>query len=87
MKKVSSTFFILAALILAPVYLARAQKPTSIPRMGVLFLGAPPNANLEAFIQGLRELGYIEGKNIVITIDLRRVRQSVYRNSPRNWSD
>jgi len=66
MKKVSSTFFILAALILAPVYLARAQKPTSIPRMGVLFLGAPPNANLEAFIQGLRELGYIEGKNIVI---------------------
>ena len=66
MKKRASTLFILATLILAPVYLAHAQKQTTIPRMGVLLLGAPPNANLDAFIQGLRELGYIEGKNILI---------------------
>ena len=66
MKKGASTLFILATLILAPVYLAYAQKQATIPRMGVLLLGAPPNANLDAFIQGLRELGYIEGKNILI---------------------
>ncbi len=66
MKKGASTLFILATLILAPVYLAYAQKQSTIPRMGVLLLGAPPNANLDAFIQGLRELGYIEGKNILV---------------------
>jgi putative tryptophan/tyrosine transport system substrate-binding protein len=47
---------------------AEAQQPTKIPRIG--FLGAPPlsamAARTEAFRQGLRELGYMEGKNIVI---------------------
>jgi putative tryptophan/tyrosine transport system substrate-binding protein len=66
MKKGTSTLFILATLILAPVYWANAQKQATIPRIGVLYLGAPPNANLDAFIQGLRELSYIEGKNILI---------------------
>ncbi len=66
MKKVTSTLFILAALLFAPLYLAHAQKQATMPRIGVLLLGAPPNANLDAFIEGLRELGYIEGKNILI---------------------
>jgi putative ABC transport system substrate-binding protein len=65
MKKVTSTLLILATLILALVYLAHAQKETT-RRIGVLYLGAPPNANLDAFIQGLRELRYVEGKNILI---------------------
>jgi putative ABC transport system substrate-binding protein len=65
MKK-ASILFILAILILAPVYLAQAQKQAAIPRIGVLLLGARPNANLDAFIQGLRELAYVEGKNIFI---------------------
>jgi hypothetical protein len=42
MKKGISTLFILATLILAPVYLAYAQKQATIPRMGVLLLRAPP---------------------------------------------
>src|SRR5438128_1814480 len=66
MKKGTFTLFILATLILAPVDLTRAQKQVSVPRIGVLLLGAPPNANLDAFIQRLRELGNIEGKNILI---------------------
>src|SRR5947199_4003325 len=66
MKKRASTLFILATLILAPVYLAYAQKKETTRRIGVLYLGAPPNANLDAFIQGLRELRYIEGKNILV---------------------
>jgi len=66
MKKGTSTLLILATLILAPVYLAQAQKAAATPRIGVLYLGAPPNANLDAFIQGLRELRYVEGKNILI---------------------
>jgi ABC-type uncharacterized transport system substrate-binding protein len=66
MKKGIFTLFILAALILDPVYPAKAQKQASILRIGVLLLGASPNANLDVFIQELRELGHIEGKNILI---------------------
>ena len=47
---------------------AQAQQPTKIPRIGYLTtpsLSANP-ARIEAFRQGLRELGYVEGKNIVI---------------------
>jgi hypothetical protein len=66
MKKVTSTLLILAALLFAPVYPAHAQKQATTPRIGVLYLGAAPNANVDAFIQGLHELRYVEGKNISI---------------------
>ena len=47
---------------------ATAQQPTKIPRIGFLItapLSAIP-ARTEAFRQGLRELRYVEGENIVI---------------------
>jgi len=44
---------------------AQAQQPANIPRIG--YLGSTSvSARTEAFRQGLRELGYVEGKNIVI---------------------
>jgi putative ABC transport system substrate-binding protein len=47
---------------------ATAQQPTKIPRIGFLSAASPSAivARAEAFRQGLRELGYVEGKNIVI---------------------
>jgi putative ABC transport system substrate-binding protein len=47
---------------------AEAQQPGKIPRIGFLGLTSPSAnaARIEAFRQGLRELGYVEGKNIVI---------------------
>ncbi len=47
---------------------AQAQQPTKIPRIGYLDALSPSTspARIEAFRQGLRELGYVEGKNIVI---------------------
>ncbi|HSX81809.1 MAG TPA: ABC transporter substrate-binding protein, partial [Candidatus Saccharimonadia bacterium] len=47
---------------------AEAQQATQVHRIGRLSSGSPtePNPALEAFRQGLRELGYIEGQNIVI---------------------
>jgi putative ABC transport system substrate-binding protein len=47
---------------------ATAQQPTKIPRIGFLFALSPSvvSARIEAFRQGLRDLGYVEGKNIVI---------------------
>jgi hypothetical protein len=41
---------------------AEAQQSTKIPRIGYLAAGSPPPDI--AFLQGLRELGYVEGKNI-----------------------
>lgn len=70
MKKGTATlFFILAILTLAPIYLAHAQKQAMIPRIGVLRAGAPsPHGFPDVFLQSLRDLGYVEGKNILIEI-------------------
>ncbi len=43
-----------------------AQQPVKTPRIGLLFLLSGPNPNVDAFRQGLRELGWIEGHNIAI---------------------
>jgi len=45
-----------------------AQQPTKIPRIGYLDGGFPSTnaARIDAFRQGLREHGYVEGKNIVV---------------------
>jgi putative tryptophan/tyrosine transport system substrate-binding protein len=58
----------LLTIFLLTVSLAQAQQPTKIPRIGYLD-GAFPSTNasrIDAFRHGLRELGYVEGKNIVI---------------------
>jgi putative tryptophan/tyrosine transport system substrate-binding protein len=46
--------------------LAAAQQPAKNPRIGFLFVGSKDQPHLESFHQGLRELGYVEGKNISI---------------------
>lgn len=52
-------------LLLAPVA-ADAQQAGRVPRIGVLRPGVPPDPYVEFFRQGLRDLGYLEGKNIVV---------------------
>jgi putative ABC transport system substrate-binding protein len=48
---------------------AHAQKQTTIPRIGILRAGAPAkDGGSDAFLQGLRALGYVEGKNILFEI-------------------
>jgi putative tryptophan/tyrosine transport system substrate-binding protein len=58
----------LLAVFLATFSLAEAQQATKVPRIGFLSAGAPStiSTRTQAFRQGLRELGYVEGKNIVI---------------------
>jgi putative ABC transport system substrate-binding protein len=43
-----------------------AQQSGKIARIGILRSGSPPDANIEGFRQGLRDLGYIEGQNVVL---------------------
>ena len=67
MKRFIGLFVIF--LTLAPCgAVALAQQPAKIPRIGFLSATSPSNVptRLEAFRQGLRDLGYVEGKNIVI---------------------
>ena len=44
-----------------------AQPPRRTVRVGILNAGAAQDARVEAFRDGLRELGYVEGQNLVIT--------------------
>jgi putative ABC transport system substrate-binding protein len=46
---------------------AGAQPPAKIPKVGLLLPYSPgPDPRIEAFRQGLRELGYLEGRSIVV---------------------
>jgi len=53
----------LCAMLFALSFPAQAQQPTKVPRIGYL---APRSAVPKEFKQGLRDLGYVEGENIVI---------------------
>ena len=63
-KKVYA-LLVVAATVLSSLHLAHAQNQASTPRMGILS-GGERNANLDLFLQRLRELGHYEGKNIEI---------------------
>src|SRR6185369_1575356 len=57
------------ALILALNFAANAQQPTKIPRIGYVSGSGDrkaPGPLVEAFRQGLRDRGYVEGKNILV---------------------
>ena len=45
---------------------ANGQAPKNVGRVGILFVGGKDQPHLSAFKDGLRERGYIEGKNIVL---------------------
>ena len=42
------------------------QQPKKVPQIGILRAGSAPDPLVEAFRQGLRDLGYVEGKSIAI---------------------
>ena len=66
MKNILSILLVIA--VMGVGAMAQAQQPTKVPRIGFLTAGSPSTipARIEAFRQGLRELGYVEDKNIVI---------------------
>jgi hypothetical protein len=65
MRLIGLAVVLTVGLVLAPLA-AEAQSAGNARRIG--YLGPPPSTGglLEAFQQGLRELGYIEGRNIII---------------------
>ena len=67
MKK-KITVLTLSAMLFALCHPVEAQQPARIHRIGILspVSGSVFSARVEAFRQRLRELGYVEGKNILI---------------------
>jgi putative ABC transport system substrate-binding protein len=66
---IKAVVVLLFTLALASVHLAQAQQPKKVPRVGyVSGTGdlSNPGPYVEALRQGLRDLGYIDGKNILI---------------------
>jgi putative ABC transport system substrate-binding protein len=55
---------LVGVMLLALSFPARAQQPKKIPRIGILAMVPAPHH--DAFQQALRDLGYIDGENIVI---------------------
>jgi putative ABC transport system substrate-binding protein len=68
MKRVAVPSILVAVTLLAVGVIADAQQPAKVPRIGFL-VGASPSSyagRTEALLRGLSELGYVEGKSIVI---------------------
>jgi putative ABC transport system substrate-binding protein len=68
MKKAAILSILVAVVLLALGVIAEAQQPQKVSRIGFLNALFPTTnpARIEAFRQGLRDIGYVEGKNIVI---------------------
>jgi ABC-type uncharacterized transport system substrate-binding protein len=71
MKKLVLSSLLAATLAFVLGFAAEAQQPKKLYRIGILFVGSSSfyATWIDVFRQGLKELGYIEGKNI--TIDYR----------------
>jgi len=70
-----------AGIIMAFACHADAQPRGKIPHVGILLPSAPStaaDANLEAFRQGLRDLGYVEGRNIILEYRWAENREDQY---------
>jgi hypothetical protein len=58
--------FFIGAILSGCVVTAFAQTTKKIPRVGYLSASSYRENNGDAFRQGLRELGYVEGKNMIV---------------------
>ena len=73
MRRHSIIFATFGALLLAPVWAFAQQAPAKIPQVGILSLADSDKTPIfDAFRQGLRELGWVEGRNITLEIRLAR---------------
>jgi len=73
MRRHSIIFATFGALLLAPVWAFAQQAPAKIPQVGILSLAdSDKTAIFDAFRQGLRELGWVEGRNINLEFRLGR---------------
>ena len=70
MKKAAVPLILVAVVLLTVAVIAEAQQPKKVPRIGILTPGpvSPRLHFFEAFRHGLRDLGYVDGQNIIVEI-------------------
>jgi hypothetical protein len=77
-----------ASFICAPL-MAVAQPQGKVWRLGFLALNSrPPSLDADpfgAFVRVMRELGYLEGKNLAMDCDLPPAAPSAWPQWPRSW--
>jgi putative ABC transport system substrate-binding protein len=68
LKKSDFLSILFVVLLLAVGVITEAQQPPKMPRIGFLIATSPSalSARTDAFRQGLREVGYVEGENIIV---------------------
>src|SRR5262245_9236649 len=76
------TVLTLCAMLFALRVSAEAQQPKKVPRIGYVSGSSPVTSDprFDALRQGLRDLGYIEGKNILIEYRYAEGRQDPIPN-------
>jgi len=66
MRLIGLAVVLAVSLVLAPL-VVEAQQTGKIARLGVLLFGTPAtDPNLASFLSGLRDLGYVEGRNLAL---------------------
>jgi putative ABC transport system substrate-binding protein len=67
MKKAAARLILVALILLSVAVMAEAQQPKKVPRIGFLFNTSAADfaSRIDVLRQGLRELGYVEGKTIL----------------------
>jgi putative ABC transport system substrate-binding protein len=80
---------LLCAMLFAFSFYAEAQQATKIPRIGVLNASSAASmaSRIELFRQGLRDLGYIEGQNLIVEYRYADGKLNRYRTLRLNWHD
>ena len=60
------TLFLVLLAVLDSTQAVMAQPLGKIPRVGILARESRPSGRIQVFLQGLRDLGHVEGQNIII---------------------
>ena len=78
-------FFVLATFLLATVPLAEAQQ-AKIYRVGVLVVGSADIPQIKGLRDGLKELGYVDGKNLVLEVSAKETYEE-YRPLVKSYKE
>jgi putative ABC transport system substrate-binding protein len=82
MKRAAVPSILVAVVLLALGVMAEAQQPKNVPRIGFIAVGSRSFSqhHADVFLQGLRDLSYVEDKNIVIDYRYGEGREDLLRD-------